>query len=305
MTATADKTLIKLPNHMSHSQVSSLQTCGWRYVLEKGLHVPQQPSWATVGGSAVHTATEWWDNWTLNGEWVTDRPTIEKLFHDAFDKSIAERLEQEPDFTTDQWRASGRASKAWPNKEDEQWWRSEGPSQVMSWVTWRTNNAQWEIAMFGDQPGIELECNPVIGGQPVKQFIDRAFTNPEQTDILLVDIKSGARVPDSNEQVGAYGLGLEETFGVRARWGAYWLSRTGGTTQFVDLRLWSKDRLDHIYRTMQAVREQGLFLPKESNMCSGCSVRDYCFQVGGVHSDSMPTPWEIEVQIKAAPAEEV
>jgi hypothetical protein len=296
-------TVVKFPSHMSYSQVSSLRTCGWRYVLEKGFHVPQLPSWATVGGSAIHTATEWWDNWTLNDNWVTDRPTIEKLFNDAFDQEIAERLKQEPDFTVDQWRASGRASKAWPNKEDEQWWRSEGPSMVMSWVTWRTNNSQWEIAMLpgagGEaRPGIELECKPTIGGGQVIQYIDRLFTNRDQTQLLVVDIKSG-REPDSGEQLGSYGLGLEETFEVTPAWGAYWMARTGGTTAFEDMRLWTKERLDYIYSTAAAIREQGLLLPKKSMMCSGCSVRDFCLEVNGAQSDTIPAPWEISVEISA------
>jgi len=302
VTTTTEKTIIRLPAHLSHSQCSSLQTCGWRYALEKGLHVPQQPSWATVGGGAVHTATEWWDNWTLNDQWVTDRPSIEELFNKAFDQEIEERLKQEPDYTKDQWRASGRASKAWPEKENEQWWRSEGPAMVMSWVTWRTNNSQWEIAMLpgpgGEAlPGIELEAKPTIGGVQVIQYIDRLFTNPDQTALLVVDIKSG-REPESAQQLGSYGLGLEETYGVTPSHGAYWMARTGGTTALEDMRLWTRERLDHIYSTANEIRKQGLLLPKKSMMCSGCSVRDYCLEVGGSMSDTVPTPWGIEVELK-------
>jgi hypothetical protein len=77
------------------------------------------------------------------------------------------------------------------------------------------------------------------------------------------------------------------------------MSRTGGTTSFEDLRLWPKERLDDIYRKSQVIREQGLFLPKKSNLCSGCSVRAYCFAEGGEHSDLVPVPWEIEVEIKS------
>lgn len=301
----SDKTVIRLPNHLSFSQVSSLRTCGWRYALEKGFHVPQQPSWATVGGGAIHTATEWWDNWTLADEWVTDRAQIEALFQKAFDQEIEERLKQEPDFTKDQWRASGRASKAWPNKENEEWWRSEGPSMVMSWVTWRTNNSQWEIAMLpgpgGEaRPGVELECKPRIGGGQVVQYVDRLFTNREQTQLLVVDIKSG-REPESGEQIGSYGLGIEETYGVTPTWGAYWMARTGGTTAFEDMRLWTRERLDFIYSTANEMRRHAMFLPKKSMLCSGCSVRDYCLEVGGIHSDTVPTPWMVEVEIKPAP----
>lgn len=303
MTELAEKTVVTLPAHLSYSQASSMQTCSWRWVLERGLHVPQQPSWATVGGSAVHTATEWWDNWTLADEWVTDRGEIEKLFHKAMDESIEERLKFEPDFTKDQWRASGRASKAWPNKENEDWWRSEGPSQVMSWVTWRMNNPQWEIAtvyeLGGPQagqpvPGVELKVDAVIGGVQVVGYIDRLF-HRNQTELLVVDIKSGAREPESKEQLGTYRVMIEETYGVTPTWGAYWMSRQGGTTEFEDLNLWPKVRLDHTYSTVRRQQEEGMFLPKVTGMCNGCSVRDYCFAVNGAQSDTVPTPWEVSV----------
>ena len=301
MTAVAERTTVKFPAHLSHSQVSSLQTCGWRYTLEKGLHVPQQPSWATVGGGAVHTATEWWDNWTLNDQWVTDRPAIEELFNKAFDQEIAKRLEQEPDYTKEQWRASGRASKAWPEKENEAWWRHEGPAMVMSWVTWRINNSQWEIAMLpgagGEaRPGIELECKPTIGGIQVIQYVDRLFSNRDQTQLLVVDIKSG-REPDSAQQLGSYGLGLEESFDVTPSYGTYWMARTGSTTTLEDMGLWTRERLDHIYATADEIRRRNLLLPKKSMMCSGCSVRDACFEVGGKDSDNYPAPWQINIEI--------
>ena len=286
---------ITLPAHLSYSQANSMGTCSWRWVLERGFKVPQQPSWAQVAGNGVHTATEWWDNWTLNGEWVTDHKAIEKLFNDAFDKEIADRLKFEPEFTKDQWRASGRASKAWPEKENEAWWRANGPSQVMSWVTWRSNNPRWEIAMIGDKPGIELDAKAELGGVTVQGYIDRLFTNPEQTELLCLDLKSGSREPESDDQLGTYKRLLEETYGVTPSWGTYWMSRTGGTTTLVDMAQFTKERVDHTYRSTRAMQEQGLFLPKKSALCGGCSVRSYCLAVNGSESDTVPTPWEIQV----------
>lgn len=289
-------TVIKLPQTLSYSQMSSMQTCSWRWALERGFHVPQQPSWATVGGSAVHLATEWWDNWTLTGVWEKDRNRIAKLFNDAFDQSIEERLKQEPDFTKDQWRASGRASKAWPNKEDENWWRENGPSQVMSWVTWRTNNAGWEIATLGDKPGIELDFLVEIGGVKVRGYIDRLFHRNE-TELLVLDLKSGAREPESSDQLGTYKIGLEEQYGVTPTWGTYWMSRSGGTTELVDMSLYPKVRLDHSYSLTRKQQELGMFYPRKTAMCSGCSVKQFCYATNGSESDTLPLPWEVSVEV--------
>lgn len=286
---------IHVPPHLSYSQKNTLTTCSWQWALERGLGVPQRPSWATVAGNAVHTATEWWDHWTLAGEWVTDRGRIETLFHDAFDQEIKKRLEQEPDYTTADWRASGRASKQWPEKENEAFWRSQGPGHVMSWVTWRTNNPQWEIVNIPDLiVGIEVEFTTELGGVPVRGYIDRVFHRAE-VEIMVVDIKSGSRTPDSAGQLGTYAVALEEQYGITPAWGSYWMSRQGGTTEPVDMRMWPKARLDHDYRVAQEIRERGLFTPKESSMCSGCSVRDWCLAVNGKNSDLVPTPWEVTI----------
>jgi hypothetical protein len=284
-----------------------MTTCGWRWVLERGIRVPQQPSWATVAGSAIHTATEHFDNWTLSDEWVTDRPTIERIFHEAFDEEIDKRLKEEPDFTKDQWRASGRASKAWPNKENEEWWRANGPSHVMSWVTWRLNNPSWEIAYVPNDrgtmlPGIELPVTAKLGGVDVRGYVDRLFHRNE-TELLCLDIKTGSREPESPEQLGTYNVALEETYGVAPDFGAYWLSRTGGTSAFYDMRMYPRERVEFTYKTVRAQQEQGMFLPKQSALCNGCSVRDYCLAVNGSKSDTVPTPWTIEVKVPSSSPE--
>jgi len=290
---------LDLPPSLSYSQANSISTCGWRYALERLIGVPSQPSWAAVAGNGVHTATEWWDEWTVAGEWVKDRAVIEKLFNDAFDKHIAERLEHQPEFPTSTWRASGRASKQWPNKEDEAWWRANGPAQVMSWVTWRTNNSQWELAPVGDSNGIEIAVKAELGGVVVRGYIDRLF-HRGGVDLLCVDLKSGARVPDSTDQLGTYKRLLEETYDVTPSHGCYWMSRTGGTTEMVDLSVYTKERVDYTYAATRKMQTEGLFLPKQSNMCSGCSVRDACFAVGGKDSDLYPTPWEVTTKLPAS-----
>ena len=103
---------------------------------------------------------------------------------------------------------------------------------------------------------------------------------------------SGANVDGTGTVIMTSSCGLCNWF-----WGAYWMGRTGSTSEPEDMRLWPRERLDHLYRVTREQQERGLFLPKKSNMCSGCSVRDYCFAVNGAQSDTVPTPWELVVEM--------
>lgn len=274
-----------------------MKHCGVQYLLQRGFKVPERPSWALIGGSAFHKATEIWDGKAIVGEWDNDPQAVTGLFHRCLDAEIQERLEREPDFTTEDFRPSGRASKEWPNKEDEKWWRQNGPAMVMRWITWRTNSP-WEIVnddVLG--VGIELEFSVEIGGVVVKGGIDRLMhQNYEQ--FLVLDLKSG-REPDDKEQLGTYGVALQEQYGLWPQWGTYWMGRTGSSSEFEDMRSWPKTRLDYTYSTVRSQQARGEFLPKRSAMCSGCSVRDYCLAVNGEKSDTVPAPWEVSVEFAA------
>lgn len=48
----------ELPVHVSHSQISTWLTCGWKYYLSKVEELKEDGSWWLVGGSSVHEATE-------------------------------------------------------------------------------------------------------------------------------------------------------------------------------------------------------------------------------------------------------
>lgn len=43
---------------MSWSRQNGVLTCGWQHYLERVLKKDAVPSWATVGGSAVHAVIE-------------------------------------------------------------------------------------------------------------------------------------------------------------------------------------------------------------------------------------------------------
>jgi hypothetical protein len=61
---------------------------------------------------------------------------------DAFRASMAEAVEAG---AGKPWRAGGRATKQYPNKEDESWWMSEGPTMVHNYYNWRLGNPNLDI----------------------------------------------------------------------------------------------------------------------------------------------------------------
>jgi putative RecB family exonuclease len=279
-----------LPDHLSYSQASSWQRCQEQVRLERLLKIPSRPNWASVGGSAVHSATEAWDIRTLSGDFTADDHTLEADFDAAFEDAITRELDRGHGFPTSEWRATGRATKEWPDKRDDKWWRVNGPLMLRRWVNWRMNNT-WEIADVGGKAAIEVPFEVELGGIMVQGFIDRVFTNPQRTSLLCVDLKSG-RKPDDITQLGTYTLALDEVYNCRPDWACYWMGEDGGTTAIESMASWTRARLDYLYGSIKEQQEQGVFLPHVTNMCGSCGVRASCYAVDGELSHLVPKPWE-------------
>ena len=76
---------MKLPGHSSYSQIQSMLHCGESWRLSRGLHLPESPAWALVGGSAVHKASEF-----IDWEQETDPNSA---FANAFDDCITAEID--------------------------------------------------------------------------------------------------------------------------------------------------------------------------------------------------------------------
>lgn len=174
-----------------------------------------------------------------------------------------------------QWRASGRATKANPNKEDGDWWNVNGSAMVDSWIAWR--NGTHPLVLWEPQPGvpaIELALTPIWNDIPVQMHIDRVMIN-EDGELIVVDIKTGARTPSSDLQLAFYAAGMEEMFGIRPRYGAYWMGRTGQTDELIDLDYISKEDIIDIVTKFDTARKAELFMPN-LNHCVMCNVKNEC-----------------------------
>ena len=171
-------------------------------------------------------------------------------------------------------RVAGRATKSNPNKEDAAWWNEQGPVWVDQYIQWRKANTNWKIWKTPQgAKAIELELNPMIAGVPVKMVIDRVFEVDGK--LVIVDLKTSARRPASDLQLGFYKIGLELMLDVEVNLGNYWMSRDAGTGEMIDLSRYTLDSLEYLVSGFDKARQAGIFLPNLSS-CSYCGLTEHC-----------------------------
>lgn len=171
-------------------------------------------------------------------------------------------------------RIAGRATKSNPNKEDATWWNEQGSIWVDNYIKWRQSNPTWKIWRTPQgAKAVELELNPIIAGVPVKMFIDRVFE--VNGELVIVDLKTSARRPTSDLQLGFYKLGIELMIGAKVNLGNYWMSRESGTGEMIDLSRYTLDRLEYLVSGFDKARKAGIFLPNLQS-CSYCGVAAHC-----------------------------
>lgn len=199
---------------------------------------------------------------------------MKDYFNNAWAKVLAE-THGRTKFPVDQWKASGRATKANPDKENDAWWLVNGQKMFDSWVKWRTGGNGWQIWEPVDGvPAIELSVNPVWNDVQVQMHIDRVMVTPDG-ELVVLDIKTGARTPTTDLQLAFYAAGIEELYNVRPSYGAYWMAREGTTSELVDLSIYSKDKIISIVKMFDDSRRVGAFIPNLSH-CKMCNVIDSC-----------------------------
>ena len=171
-------------------------------------------------------------------------------------------------------RVGGRATKEYPNKEDATFWQTKGPEWVQSYIDWRKANTNWKIWKTPDGvPAIELGIIPKFAGVPVKMVIDRVFEVDGQ--LIVIDLKTSQRTPDSSLQLGFYRAGLKQVFGVDVNWGNYWMARMSGTGSMVDISKYSDEMITYLVENFDKARKAGVFLPNTNN-CNRCGLTEFC-----------------------------
>lgn len=172
------------------------------------------------------------------------------------------------------WRAGGRATKEYPNKEDESWWLANGGDMVQRWIDFRANSG-WQLWVTPQGiPAIELDVNIILDDVPIKMALDRVMVTPDG-ELAVVDLKTGKNTPSSEFQLGIYAVGMEKTFGIRPSVGVYWMARDGVTSAMVDLSKWTVERVTEIVTLFDKARKDGIYIPNFDH-CKMCNITEQC-----------------------------
>ena len=265
-------------NYVSHSALNTWLSCGWQFYLSRIQKVPEAPSYWLAGGKSVHESTELFDRLYYGTEKIFDPTTA---FNEAWERNYKDADNGM------EWRAGGRATKAYPNKEDASWWLEAGPKMVDFWTQFRNDSGftMWQTP--DGQPAIETELNQEVGGVPIKAFLDRLMVAPTG-ELVIVDIKTSSKEPASLTQLGIYAILVEKTFGVRPSLGSYFMARTGELTQPQNLDRYTEARLGSWAKGFELAIENKIFIPSVGFMCGTCSVNNACYAVGGKDSHLYP-----------------
>lgn len=262
--------------HASYSSIDSWMQCGEKYRLTKVVGVLEEPAWWSVGGSAVHVATEWYDLGAHDGESATF------LFTTAFEEEVKKQAEstQTKPMT---WRSS--------RGQDNHWWLENGPLMVQRWIEWREATG-WHIAEIvagvsdtGEDeviPGVEVafEVEFNEGEPPLRGYIDRVFVT-DAGERVIVDLKTGSRKPAADMQLGYYKVGLELGYDIVSTIGGYWMARKnlGDQMEVVGLERYTPEFVGRFISGFHKARETGLYLPHVTSFCKTCGVASHCWAV--------------------------
>lgn len=263
--------------HRSNSQLSNYLTCGWQYKLAKIDRLPERPSVWQCGGRAFHSASEEFDQMVFDVGAipdVADTTVWEDIFTEKFEIEIEEQRKTEP--TIESWRTAGRKTTAKPNGEDIAWWHIAGRVMIGTYVKHRANtNDNLKVAVIGGEPAIEVQVTVPIGDVPMLGYIDRVMEDEKGT-LVILDLKTGARIPYSKMQLALYSVQLEQMLGRPVSWGMYYDARKGSYSEYYALTKYTAQNLGVVYSTLDRAIREGIFLPNVSDMCKSCAFREHC-----------------------------
>ncbi len=251
-------------HRFSPSRYLDFAKCGKKYELTRLHRMPEHEAWFFVGGTAGHLATEMYDR--------GDPRELQVIWNEAFEQTYTEAFEKDPD--EDDWRAGkGYSGKGQPEGYRE--WNVKGLQILKDWVAWRTAHSMWELE------GIEEELKATLpSGAAFHGFVDRLWRTPQ--GLVVQDIKTGSRQPDSLFQLGTYASVYELLGRERPRMGQYWMSKNGVDQKPpVSLDNFSLRTINEMSRMMNTAIDHKIFLPIVSSQCYYCTASDACYTVSG------------------------
>lgn len=260
--------------HLSHSSRDTFERCAKSWFLKYIARAPQQPAVWSVGGSAVHRATELYDLRSMltspAGHW-----DIADIWERSFEVELTKAREKDPNENA--WRRAGG--------DDIDAWRRMGLGFVQWYIDWR-ERSPWEIWTTPDgEPAIELDISGRLPGCDVeiKAYLDRVFWDPTFKRYWIVDLKTSKRPPRDAAQFGVYRALLKVKYDVDIADGVAFMNRLGTLARPFDLTEYTPEAVGQVFAKTWAEIQRGEFPATgiENRGCFICDVSAACAAVNG------------------------
>ena len=262
--------------HRSYSQVTSYLSCPKSYQLARIVRVPETPAWYLAAGSAVHACLE-----AITKDPKQRGESLLPLWATSFAEEI-ESLENRGEVKRTEWRTGGRKTKDRPNAEDYGFWIDEGLRQIQVFSQWFDDRIAegWSVPTFAGNLACEIELNVDFGDVRIKGYADLIMELPSG-ELMVIDHKTGARTPDTFQQLALYAFAMEKLSLPTPSLGAFFMTRKGELSIPTTFRQTDLDSLtDTIVNVDRAIKAE-LFPARVTSMCKGCGVANYCVAVNG------------------------
>lgn len=185
---------------LRQSLVSEWAQCPHRAALvleHPGMGRGVTAAW-NIGGTAFHSAVEWWERERHAGRDVTPAGLAEWA-SDRLSSDVAAEVER-TGTPVEEWRVANRG------KETVAWWRDALPPMAADYVLHEQGRRD-EVATLGGVLAVELEWTATLAGWPMRGTVDQVRVFPGG-DVLILDPKSGRNTPDTPFQLAVYAAGL-------------------------------------------------------------------------------------------------
>lgn len=221
---------------------------------------------------------------------------VKAVFREELDKAVQEEV-RKSGFPVSEWFWSGPRS---PQQALDILADETGPEMVDAFVQWYENNPDIEIWHTPDGvPAIELPIEVMFGSVLVKMVIDLVLQIG--TALVVTDLKTSAKVPVTPRQLAIYASGIELAYGVRPRYGTYFMNRgIGGKTKpktffqrpvELDRPQYSVAYLTREFELADRGIEAGVFPAKPGDNCGRCGVAYACTEVNGHRARELDPNW--------------
>jgi putative RecB family exonuclease len=270
---------MRQPEHISFSSRETLQRCARSWFLKYVARAPKRPALWSVGGSAVHEATEFYDLYRISqggGDPDLMKFELAGVWEACFNNQLEKAFEKEPNES--KW---GRSQA-----EPIDVWRRQGLQFVQSYIDWR-ERSPWELWTTPDgEPAIELDISGRLPGceVEVKAFLDRIFWDPVFKKHHILDLKSGKRPPKNADQFGTYKALVKVKYGLDVDSGVPFMNRKGTLGKPYDLTEFTVEAVGETFGEawiqVQEYLRTGSW-PANTGDCFICDVQSSCAAING------------------------